>query len=146
MTIKHLVYRLAHDYPGSVAGLAPLMNKGLQVLSNKLNPNSTSHFLSVGELEMLADFTQSNLQLAEYFASKAHAVVIQLPEVDESDMGILDLFLSAVKEFGDISGSFQKAFEDGRIDSKEFKLISREFDQSLARLLELKSGIERIVR
>ncbi len=145
MSIKHLAYRIAHDHPGSVAGLAPLMNKGVHVLSNKLNPNSTTHFLSVAELEMLADFTNANLQIAEYFASKAHAVVIQLPHVDESDMGILDLFLSAVKEFGDISGSFQKAFADGRIDSREFKLISREFDQSLARILELKSGIERIV-
>lgn len=146
MTIKHLAYRLAHDFSGGVAGLAALMNKGVQVLTNKLNPNSATHYLTISELETLADFTQGNLQVAEYFAHKAGAVVIKLPELPESDMGMLDLFLSASKEFADISGSFQRAFEDGRIDSREFDDISREFDESLARMLELKSGIERIVR
>lgn len=146
MTIRHLAYRLAHDFSGGIAGLAALMGKGAQVLTNKLNPNSTSHYLTIGELETLADFTGGNVALAQYFAAKANAVVITLPEMPESDMGMLDLFLSANKEFGDISAAFQQAFADGRIDRREFEDICKEFDESLARLLELKSGIERIVK
>ena len=139
MTIKHFTYNLAHNFSGGIAGLASFMGKGYQVLNNKLNPNSTTHFLTIAELEVLADFTNSNVQVAEYFASKAGAVVVQLPNFPESDMGMLDLFLSASKEFADISSTFQTAYADGQIDHKEF-------DEALARIIELKAGIERIVR
>jgi hypothetical protein len=146
LTIKHFVYNVAHNFSGGVAGLAEFMGKGYQVLNNKLNPNSTTHYLTIAELEMLADFTNSNIKMAEYFAHKAGAVVVQLPNLPESDMGLLDLFLSASKEFADISSSFQTAYADGRVDAKEFEVISHEFDEALARIIELKSGIERIVR
>lgn len=146
MTIKHLAYRIGHEFPGSVAGLASLMNKGDVVLRNKLNPNSESHHLNIEEFEMMVDFSNKNLDVAEFFAAKCSAVVVQLPDLPESDMEILDGFMSAMKELGEVSAAFQKAYSDGDISKREFGDISSEIDDVLAKLLEFKASVKRIVR
>lgn len=144
MTIKHLAYRIGHDFSGSVAGLASLMNKGEVVLTNKLNPNSKTHFLTIQEFEMMADFADRNTDVAEYFASKVNAVVIKLPELPESDMALLDLFMGAMVELGEVSSAFQKAYADGKITPKEFSVISSEIDDVIAKILEFKAAVKRV--
>lgn len=146
MTIKHLAYRIAHEFAGSVAGLASLMGKGEVVLRNKLNPNSETHFLNIQEFETITDFAERNFEVAEYFASKVNAVVVQLPTLPESDMALLDLFMGAMKELGEVSAAFQKSYADGNITRKEFAEISSEIDDVLAKLLEFKAAVKRVVR
>lgn len=146
MTIKHLAYRIAHDFPGSVAGLASLMGRGDVVLRNKLNPNSETHFLTVQEFETIVDFAEQNHLVAEYFATKAGGVFMKLPDVPESDMALLDVFMSAMKELGEVSSAFQKSYADGDITSREFADISDEIDDVLAKLLEFKAAVKRVVR
>lgn len=146
MTIKHLAYRIAHEFVGSVAGLASLMGKGDVVLRNKLNPNSESHHLNIEEFEMMVDFANKNFDVAEYFAAKAHSVVVQMPELPESDMALLDVFMGAMKELGEVSAAFQKSYADGDITSREFSEISNEVDDVIAKLLEFKSAVKRVVR
>jgi hypothetical protein len=144
LTIKHLAYRIAHEFVGSVAGLASLMNKGDVVLRNKLNPNSTSHFLTIQEFETIVDFAECNLDVAEYFASKVNAVVVVMPTLPEGDMALLDLYMGAMKELGEVSSEFQKAYADGTITSKEFARISDEIDDVLEKLLEFKAAVKRV--
>ncbi|MDP3088847.1 MAG: hypothetical protein Q8M99_11760 [Methylotenera sp.] len=146
MTIKHLAYRIGHEFTGSVAGLASLMNKGEVVLRNKLNPNSESHFLTIQEFETMADFTQRNQDVAEYFSEKAGGVFIKLPTVPDGDMALLDLFMGAMKELGEVSAEFMKAYADGDISNAEYMKISNEIDDVLARLLEFKAAVKRVVR
>ena len=126
--------------------LAVLMGKGEKVLQNKLNPNNDQHLLNVDEFEMLADFTNNNLSAAEYFAAKCNAVVVTLPAVAESDMALLDLYMAAMKELGEVAGAFQEAYADGRITPREFDKIALEIDDVLAKLLEFKGAINRVVR
>lgn len=144
MTIKHLAYRIGHDFSGSVAGLASLMNKGDVVLRSKLNPNSESHHLNIEEFEMMVDFANRNLDVAEYFASKVNAVVVVMPAAPEGDMALLDLFMGAMKELGEVSAEFQKSYADGNITSKEFARISEEIDDVLEKLLEFKAAVKRV--
>lgn len=146
MTIKHLAYRIGHDFLGSVAGLASLMGKSEQVLQNKLNPNSTTHFLTIAELETMADFASANLQVARYFATKARAVVVQMPDVPESDMALLDAFMIITHELGEASSKFQQAYADGDINQKEFKDICTEIDDVVRSLLQFKACVGRVVR
>jgi len=141
-----LAYRIAHEFVGSVAGLASLMGRGDVVLRNKLNPNSESHHLNIEEFEMMVDFANKNFDVAEYFATKAHSVVVQMPELPESDMALLDVFMGAMKELGEVSAAFQKSYADGDITSREFSEISNEVDDVIAKLLEFKSAVKRVVR
>lgn len=146
LTIKHLAYRIAHEFKGSVAGLASLMGRGDAVLRNKLNPNSETHFLTIQEFETIVDFAERNKDVAEYFAAKAGGVFIKMPDVPESDMALLDVFMGAMKELGEVSAVFQKSYADGDINHREFNSISTEIDDVLAKLLEFKAAVHRVVR
>lgn len=146
MTIKHLAYRIGHEFVGDVAGLASLMSKGEVVLRNKLNVNSTTHFLTVQEFETMTDFAERNQDVAEYFSEKAGGVFVKLPTVVEGDMALLDLFMGAAKELGDVSASFQKSYADGKYTIKEFDDLSSEIDEMIASALAFKAGVKRVVR
>ena len=128
MSIKHLAYRLFYESKAGVAGLADFMGMSKQVLINKLNPNSTSHHLNIQELEMSADFIgeEANLLLAGFFAEKAKAVVIQMPDVALGDMGLLDGFMEVVKDLGVLTKDFQDSWADGRITKKEFNQLKKD--------------------
>jgi len=146
LTIRHLAHRIGHEFSGSIAGLAKFMGKSDQMLTNKLNTNSESHHLYIEEFETMVEFADKNFEVAAYFAEKAGAVVVKLPERPESDMVLLDLFMSSMKELGEVSGAFQKAYADGDITMREFGQISLEIDDVLARLLEFKAAVKRVVR
>jgi hypothetical protein len=146
LTIKHLAYRIGHEFSGSVAGLASLMGKGDVVLRNKLNPNSETHHLNIEEFETMVDFADRNEDVAEYWSAKAGGVFMKLPNIPESDMGLLDLFMGTMKELGDVSQSFQTSYADGVYTNKEFDALSIEVDEVIAKLLEFKAGVKRVVR
>ena len=147
MTIAHLAYRLAHEFNGGAAALATMMGKGEKVLQSKLNPNTETHHLSIDELEMLADFTDGNIAVAEYFAEKSNAIVMLLPTIpDLSDMGLLDSYMAIMREFGELSSEFQKAYADGEITDKEFKRIAHEVSAVQGKLLAFQSAIKQVVR
>lgn len=146
MTIKHLAYRVAHDFSGSVAGLAALMDRGQQVLSNKLNPNNETHHLTISELEMLADFTNTNLAFAEFFAAKAGAVVVDLPadDVIVGDMSLLEAFVQSSIAAGDFAQEFQTAMADSRITQKELEKMRQKMFKHIALQLGVLKRIEAV--
>lgn len=146
LTIKHLAYRVGHEFQGSVSGLASLMGKGDVVLRNKLNPNNDGNHLTIEEFEMMLDFANRNQDAAEYFAAKAGGVFMKVPNVPESDLGLLDLFMGTTKELGDVASTFQTAYSDGNYTPKEFDALSIEVDEVIAKLLEFKAGVKRVVR
>lgn len=147
MTIKHFIYRIAHESPIGIESLAQRMGVGYQVLNNKLNPNSTSHHLSVAELEMLADFTDGNLALAEYFAYKANAVVMPLPtDTVLGDMGLLDSYMSIDEANSLIAHKFRAAWADGSLTPSEFEGLKQSAHRSIARLLAFIAENERLIK
>ena len=147
MTIKHLAYRLAHESARGISSLAQDMGKGAQVLSNKLNPNSETHHLTIAELEMLADFTNNNLAIAEYFAAKIGAVVIALPsDVPASDMSLLDAFMQSVIDGGEFAQSFNAAYADGRVTHEEFCALKAKTYHMIAAQLAFLAKIEQGVK
>jgi len=145
LTITHLAYRIAHEFTGSVVALAAMMGKGQQVLTNKLNPNYDSHHLSIEELEMMGDFTNRNIDIARYFADKANAVVVKVPDAPmDGDMSLLDGFLDITREMGEMSFEFQKSWADGEITKREFQCIKSEVSDVQSKLLAWLAAIERV--
>lgn len=157
MSIRDLAHRIAMKYPGGIAALAvrmkppkpgeTLAQSFIQVLRNKLNPNSTTHHLYIEEFEDQVDLADANLEVAEHFAQKANAVVISLPMLacDGSDMELLDGFLEIVRELGEFSAEFQKSWADGRITADEFARLSAEARDIQARVVAQLGRIEQVV-
>lgn len=147
MNLKHLTYRFAHDYAGGITRLADEMGKGAQVLTNKLNPNTETHHVTINELEIIGDFTGNNLRIAEYFAQKQNAVVVALPATAVTgDMGLLDGFMEAISFDGDFAYTFKKAWEDGRVTEQEFAALEKIQYDSIGKRLALLAEIKRLVR
>lgn len=145
MQLKHLVYRFTHEFAGGVTALSSLMGKNEKVMQLKINPNNTTHFVTVDELDMLADLSGSNAALADYFAAKCESVVYPLPNVNELDEeALLDSFLNIGKQLGTLSSDFQKAYADGEIKPKELTELEDDITQSLKALLVLKATLHRI--
>ena len=137
-------YRLAHEFTGGVISLSVLMGKGQQVLASKLNPNVSTHHLTIAELEMLGDFTNRNIDLAEFFATKASAIVLPLPEIVDGDMGLLDDWLNITQEFGKAGAAFQKAYADGDVTARERDAINRQCDQMIGAVMQFKASVKRV--
>jgi hypothetical protein len=146
LTIKHIAYRFAHEFKGGAVAVAAMMGLGSKILQNKLNVNGDSHRLSIEEFEMLVDFTEHNLDVAEYFAEKVNGVVVILPEFTAGDMALLDAYMNVQRKLGKLAEEFQVDYADGEIDKKEFKRIERKVDEVQATLLEFKAAIQRVVR
>lgn len=147
MTIKHLAYRIAKQSQLGHASLAEAMGEKSQTLTNCLNVNASTHNLNITKFELLAEFSNGNLAVAEYFAAKANAVVVLLPSVpDESDMALLDGYMAVIKEMGELAVSFQTAYADSNITQKEFDAIDAEFVDVQSKLLAFQSQIKRVVR
>lgn len=147
MTIKHLAYRIAKQSQLGHASLAEAMGVKAQTLTNCLNVNASTHHLNISHFELLAEFSNGNLPVAQYFAAKANAVVVPLPSVpDESDMALLDGYMAVIKEMGELAVSFQSAYADSNISQKEFDAIDAEFVDVQSKLLAFQSQIKRVVR
>jgi len=145
MCFADLLYRIAHAYPGGVVALAARMGKNSTVLQHKLNPNKSSHEVNAPEIDMISDLAEGNLQIAQYFADKAGAVVVMLPEIDCSDMALLDSFMSVVGELGEFSAEFQKAWADGSISPKEFQRLKKEAADVQSHMVALVNRIGQLV-
>lgn len=147
MKITHLAYRIAHGYRGGVVALSSMMGKNDRVMASKLNPNIDTHHLTIEELSMLADFTNTNVEVAQYFAQKQNAVVVELPAIPaDGDMSLLDNYMDIMKELGELSTEFQQDFADGNINDKEFERIADQVAQVQAKLSAFQLSVKRIVK
>lgn len=147
MTIRHLTYRLVHNSEKGVPTLASEMGKSHQILNNKLNVNSESHHLTIDEFETIGDFLDVNIEYATYFANKANAVVVQLPDdAPTGDMALLDSFMQCVESGGLIAKEFKKAFADGRIEEHEYEVIKKAMYDSVADQMAFLKMIENKAR
>lgn len=144
--LDDLVYHASRDYPGGLESLAGRMKMSYTILKNKTNPKLDSHHTNIRDLEIIGDFCDVNIQIAECFARKENAVVIKLPEMpDLSDMALLDAFMDIMRELGALSLEFQRAYEDGKITPKEFNKIEIEVGAVQQQLLGFQSAIKRVV-
>jgi hypothetical protein len=121
------------------------MERNPTVLMHKLNPNNTTHCLTANEAEQIIDLTNSNLEAAQLFATKANAVVVQIVECHGSDVEMLDAFMDVVKELGAFSAEFQRDYADGRITPAEFRRLTKEAVRVQGSVLSFMARVEQMV-
>lgn len=137
-------FHVAHDYPGGIHALAVRMATSPNVLNKKVDPNTDTHHLRLDEALKISLLTQDARILQAFAASLSH-VAIPLPDIgDDGDMGLLDGFMQVIKELGELTTSFQTAWADGAINSKELSDIKQEAHDVQCRLAAFIQRIEQI--
>lgn len=145
MSIKDVVYRVVHSYPGGVAAMAARMGKNPNTLQSKINPNLDTHHTTAEELEQIQMFSNSP-EIAKHFAGQMNMVCFPVTEHEgTSDMELLDLFINMEKEKAEWLASIQKSLSDGVIDPVEAVRIKRESREHIAIIAELTSRIDGMV-
>jgi hypothetical protein len=146
MSIKDVVYRVVHGYPGGVPAMAARMRISKHVLQNKVNPNNVTHHTTEEELEEIQMYADSD-EIAKEFASQRSMVCIHIAKHQgASDKELFDLIINMEREKSDWLSSIQKALADGVIDPTEFKRIKKESMDHLSAVAEFASRIESIVQ
>lgn len=153
MKLRQLLHRLVDDFAGGRQIVLEAWNFGReknkmseQMLNNKLNPFSESHNTNVNELELALDVVNGWHAMAEFAAQKCNAVVVVNPEIPESDMGGLDLFLSIMTASGTFAKEFQDDYADVVIDAKESARLDEKTDALIAAVLAFKAYKDTIKR
>lgn len=141
MNISDAAYAVAHDYPGGTESLAPRIGISGAVLRGKVNPNDAAHKLTLAEALRMQTLTGDH-RILHAMADELGYVCIRMPEAGASDMGLLDAFMSVLKELGEFSSEFRKDWEDGNIDADELARLRQEFYEMQQAGLALMHSIE----
>lgn len=146
MSIKDVVYRVVHAYPGGVPALAARMGISKHVLQNKVNPNNETHHLTISELIQIQEFTDSD-EIAKHIAGERNMVCFPVTQHEgASDMELLDLFINMEREKADWLTTIQQSLKDGMIDAGEAERIKKESREHIAVIAELTSRIDGMVQ
>jgi len=125
MNIKDAMHHTVHDYQGGSESLGPRMGIITAVLRNKVNPNSTSHHLTLIEADKMMTMT-GDLRILDALArNHNHVIVPVVPDDSVSDMAILELVTSVWRRNGDVGKSVDDALADGRITKRELEDIKQ---------------------
>lgn len=119
MNISDAAYAVAHDYPGGCESLAPRMGMSANILRNKVNPNNTTHHLSLAEAARMSQVT-GDVRIAEALANELGYSLVQMPRVEDcNDAAIVEMMGEAWSTHGDVGKEICKTLEDGRVETKE---------------------------
>jgi hypothetical protein len=119
VNIIDAAYSVAHDYPGGSESLAPRLGMSGAVLRNKVNPNNTTHHLTLAEALRMSQIT-GDVRIAEAIANELGYTMVQTPRVEDCcDAAIVELMGEAWSTHGDVGKEICKTLEDGRVELKE---------------------------
>lgn len=123
MNITDAAYAVAHDYPGGTESLAPRLGMSGAVLRNKVNPNNTTHHLTLAEALRMSEIT-SDRRIAEAFARELGLVCIELPAPENcADADVIELMAQTWETNGDIGRQVNQTFADGRVEQHEVRKV-----------------------
>ena len=123
MNIADAAYAVVHDYPGGSESLAPRIGMSAAILRNKVNPNNTTHHLTVAEADRITGVT-GDLRIVHAF-SATHGV-LGIPvgdEKDASDMAVLEAMSGLWERNGALGTAVHGALADGDLTQVELRNI-----------------------
>lgn len=121
MNITDAAHKTVKDYPGGSEALAVRIGMSAAVLRNKVNPNNTTHHLTLAEASEIMGVTGDDRILHAMAAE--HGYTLQKMQADgmESVMGAM---LENAAKQGAFAQALQEALSDGLISENEMKAIS----------------------
>ena len=147
MNVDDAAHAVVHDYPGGSESLAPRIAMSAAVLRNKVNPNNSTHHLTLREAVRISELT-GDLRILQAFAQQCGQLLLAAPCADDehaSDMAVLELVAAVGGSQGDMFGAIHRALADGQLTSTELAGIRACGDAAMARIASLMQRLEGMV-
>lgn len=109
--VPDAAYNTAHDYPGGIGTLALRMGVNANTLTNKVNPQNTTHHLSLREAVKMQDISGNYAILHAMAESLGHTCTRATP--DQSFGDPIEAFMRMQVALADFSRAIADAVRDG---------------------------------
>ncbi|HEL3748648.1 TPA: phage regulatory CII family protein [Stenotrophomonas maltophilia] len=149
MNVLDAAYDTVHDYPGGAGPLAERLTRlnkdgervpmSEAVLNSKVNPNTTSHHLTLAEADRLMGLT-GDYRILHALAG-THGFVVQRVEAPETG-SIIHALLVAAAAKGDLAETIAQVMADNRITGNESGRVSRDVMRVIAALVQVSQHAE----
>jgi hypothetical protein len=121
VNINDTAYQTVHDYPGGSEALGPRIGMSPAVLRNKVNPNNTTHHLTLAEASNIIGVS-GDFRILHAFNAE-HGCTTQ--RVDAApDQPVLNLMLEQRAKDGAFAQAVADALTDGVITPNEARKIA----------------------
>lgn len=122
MNILDAAHATVRNYPGGSESLGPRIGMSPAVLRNKVNPNNTTHHLTLAEADAIMGVSDDHRMLHALAAEHGYT----LQRIDAADAGsVIGSMLAAAAAKGDLAGVIAASLEDNRITPNEAADIAR---------------------
>lgn len=138
--IKETIKAMCKAYPGGRSAMAGALGMSTEAFNNNLYEKNGCRFFELHELEAMEDISCTSL-LAEYFAQRRGALLVDVPKFDDLDhVELYSRSVHTAAKRGKVDQMIQKAIEDGVIDEDESKeIMSLHTKHLAAREAEIRS-------
>ena len=145
MNVKDAAYAVAHDYAGGTESLAPRLGMSAAILRNKVNPNNTTHHLTLAEAQRMMTLT-GDCRILDAQAQELRKVCIDVPDFNGvADIELLDAYTAMVADEGRFASDFRGALRDGKITGVEFERLRDDIHAQQVHQMELLARIESLI-
>ncbi|MEG3193508.1 phage regulatory CII family protein [Lysobacter sp. D1-1-M9] len=135
MHIIDAAHSTVRSYPGGSESLGPRIGMSAAVLRNKVNPNNTTHHLTLAEasevMGVTGDFQMMHALNAE------HGFAAQPVDPTGKTENILQAILRSNAADGALDHELQVALADGRVTPNEAKLVQQAAAKVQAAMVDL---------
>ena len=144
MNVMDAAHATAHDYPGGAGILAARLKMNPVVLNSKVNPNTSTHHLTLMEAMRMMALSGDHRILRAQNEELGYLPPIPRVSADVSDVALLESYTKLISELGDFSTKFHLALADGRVTKKEVKRLRSEMLDFVGAGEELLNRLEQI--
>lgn len=124
-------FMTAHHHPGGVRDLAGRMAVSPNVLQNKLNPNNTTHHLTLKESMALQVMSNNPAILHAMAAQLGYTCTPAIP--DQSGGDPVEAFMRMQQEVGEFTASAADALQgNGTVSRNEIKRVKHQANELMA--------------
>lgn len=115
-----------HEYKGGSESLGPMVGISPAVLRNKVNPNNTTHHLTLAEADRLMRMS-GDTRILNALAHAHGFLLVKAPDscTTESDMSVLEHITSLMVAQGQYAREIHESLADGGLDPEEMRRIDK---------------------
>ncbi len=123
MNTADAAYHVVHDYPGGSESLGPRVDISAAVLRNKVNPNNSTHHLTLAEAVRINDVTDDDRILRAWAHQRGYLLVKAPAGSGDSDMSVLEKVAAFMFASGMFGKEIHDSLADGGVDRSEFARV-----------------------
>lgn len=146
MNITHAADSTVHEYKGGSESLGPLVGISPAVLRNKVNPNNTTHHLTLAEADRLMRMS-GDTRILKALAHTHGFLLVKAPDrcTTESDMSVLEHITSLMVAQGQFAREIHESLMDGGLDPDEMGRIEKLGRDVMTEVAEVKERLRGMV-